>query len=74
MLAAMIKGKANERKAGGVSSFAARLPPPQSEIVRQLLKDPYLFDFLTLEEPFHERELEAGLVRHLENEIRRLQT
>jgi len=24
------------------------------------------FDFLTLEEPFHERELETGLVRHLE--------
>ena len=32
-----------------------------------MLKDPYLFDFLTLEEPFHERELETGLIRHLEN-------
>lgn len=31
-----------------------------------MLKDPYLFDFLTLEEPFHERELETGLVQHLE--------
>lgn len=31
-----------------------------------MLKDPYIFDFLTLEEPFHERELETGLVRHLE--------
>lgn len=31
-----------------------------------MLKDPYLFDFLTLEEPFHERELETGLVRRLE--------
>lgn len=30
------------------------------------MKDPYIFDFLTLEEPFHERELETGLVRHLE--------
>ncbi len=26
----------------------------------------YLFDFLTIEEPFHERELETALVRHLE--------
>jgi hypothetical protein len=34
--------------------------------VQQTLKDPYLFDFLTLSEPFHERELETGLIRHLE--------
>jgi predicted nuclease of restriction endonuclease-like (RecB) superfamily len=65
-LAAMIKGKAHERQGGAVSNFAARLPSPQSELARQLLKDPYVFDFLTLEEPFHERELETGLIRHLE--------
>ncbi len=65
-LTAMIKGKAHERQGQAVSNFAARLPTPQSDFARQLLKDPYLFDFLTLEEPFHERELETGLVRHLE--------
>ena len=65
-LATMIKGKAKERQGQAVSNFSARLPAPQSELARQLLKDPYLFDFLTLEEPFHERELETGLVRHLE--------
>jgi hypothetical protein len=32
-----------------------------------LLKDPYFFDFLTLEKPFHERELETGLLRHLQD-------
>lgn len=30
------------------------------------MKDPYIFDFLTLEEPFHERELETGLVGYIE--------
>jgi hypothetical protein len=35
-------------------------------LVQQVLKDPYVFDFLTLEEPFHERELETGLIRHLQ--------
>jgi len=65
-LAVMIKGKAHDRQGQAVSNFASRLPAPQSELARQLLKDPYLFDFLTLEEPFHERELETGLVRHLE--------
>ncbi len=53
-LAAMIRRKTYER-------------PPQSELASRMLKDPYLFDFLTLEEPFHERELETGLIRHLEN-------
>lgn len=65
-LAAKIKGKAHERQGQAVSNFSDRLPAPQSELARQLLKDPYLFDFLTIEEPFHERELETGLVRHLE--------
>jgi hypothetical protein len=31
-----------------------------------MLKDPFIFDFLTLEEPFHERELETGLLHHIE--------
>ncbi|MDR2155492.1 MAG: DUF1016 domain-containing protein [Burkholderiaceae bacterium] len=34
--------------------------------MQQTLKDPYLFDFLTLETGFHERELETGLIVHLE--------
>ncbi len=65
-LAARIKSRAHARHGAAVTNFANRLPAPQSELAGQLLKDPYLFDFLTLEEPFHERELETGLVRHLE--------
>ena len=62
----MIDSRAHERQGAGASNFALRLPAPQSDLVQQALKDPYVFDFLTLEEPFHERELETGLVRHLE--------
>jgi len=40
-------------------------PGPQG-LAQQTLKDPYIFDFLTLTEPFQERELETELVRHLE--------
>jgi len=65
-LTAMIKGKAHERQGAAVSNFSTRLPAPQADLAQQMIKDPYLFDFLTLEEPFHERELETGLVRHLE--------
>lgn len=42
------------------------LPDPQSDLAQQSLKDPYIFDFLTLTEPFKERELETELVKHLE--------
>ena len=41
-------------------------PAPQSDLVQQTLKDPYIFDFLTLTEPFQERELETELVKQLE--------
>lgn len=62
----MIKGRAHERQGKAVHNFTTRLPSPQSDLVQQALKDPYVFDFLTLEEPFHERELETGLIRHLQ--------
>jgi predicted nuclease of restriction endonuclease-like (RecB) superfamily len=65
-LALMIKSGAHGRQGKAVSNFQERLPEPQSDLAQQALKDPYVFDFLTRSEPFLERELEVGLVRHLE--------
>lgn len=65
-LGLMIKSNTHIRQGVAVTNFQHRLPSPQSDLARQLLKDPYIFDFLTLEEPFHERELEVSLVHHLE--------
>ncbi len=61
-----IKTQAHIRQGAAVNNFTHRLPEIQSELAQGLLKDPYLFDFLTLEEPFHERELETGLMHHIE--------
>jgi predicted nuclease of restriction endonuclease-like (RecB) superfamily len=61
-----IQANAQQRQGRVANNFDVRLPAPQSDLVKQTLKDPYLFDFLTLEEPFHERELETGLVQHVE--------
>lgn len=61
-----IRAQAHLRQGAAVTNFASQLPQAQADLARSLLKDPYLFDFLTIEEPFHERELETGLVRHLE--------
>ncbi len=65
-LAMMIKSRIHERQGKTVSNFSERLPFIQSKLVQEALKDPYIFDFMTLEEPFHERELETELIRHLE--------
>jgi predicted nuclease of restriction endonuclease-like (RecB) superfamily len=62
----MIESQAHRRQGRAITNFAVRLPPPQSDLARQSLKDPYIFDFLTLAEPYHERELEMGLLQHLE--------
>jgi predicted nuclease of restriction endonuclease-like (RecB) superfamily len=66
VLKAQIEARAHLRQGALVNNFANRLPAPQSELVQQSLKDPYIFDFLTLAPTFHERELETGLVAHLE--------
>ena len=66
VLGLMIKSNAHKRQGAAVTNFEKRLPDPQSDLACQALKDPYIFDFLTLAEPFQERELETELVKHLE--------
>lgn len=65
-LTEQIKHKTYERQGNAVTNFVTHLPAPQSALAQESLKDPYIFDFLTLAEPFHERELETGLVAHVE--------
>lgn len=65
-LGLMIKSGAHVRQGKSVSNFSLTLPDPQSDLARQSLKDPYIFDFLTLTEPFNEREMETALIKHLE--------
>jgi predicted nuclease of restriction endonuclease-like (RecB) superfamily len=61
-----IKSRAYERQGTAVTNFSRTLPEAHAAIAHGLMKDPYLFDFLTLEEPFHERELETGLLLHIQ--------
>jgi predicted nuclease of restriction endonuclease-like (RecB) superfamily len=54
-----------ERQGKAQTNFARTLPPPQSDLAQQALKDPYNFDFLTLGPDAKEKHLEAGLLEHL---------
>jgi predicted nuclease of restriction endonuclease-like (RecB) superfamily len=51
-----------ERQGKAVTNFARTLPSPQSDLAQQLLKDPYNFDFLSLGQEFHERDVERSLL------------
>ncbi|GAA1858921.1 PDDEXK nuclease domain-containing protein [Myceligenerans crystallogenes] len=66
VLLAQIQTGAHERAGQAVTNFGLRLPPPDSDLARQALKDPYILDFLTISDDFRERELEAGLIAHME--------
>ena len=48
-----------------MTNFECTLPPAQSELAQQILKDPYKFDFLGLGEDAREREVHQGLLQHL---------
>jgi len=54
-----------QREGKAVSNFAVTLPSPQSDLAQQTLKDPYIFDFLSLGKKHSERELEAALTDHI---------
>lgn len=66
VLTVQIESGLYERQGKAVTNFAATLPPPQSDLAQQSLKDPYLFDFLTLHDEAVERDLESGLIDHVQ--------
>jgi predicted nuclease of restriction endonuclease-like (RecB) superfamily len=66
VLSMAIGAEAYRRRGGAVTNFEQILPAPQSDLAQQTLNDPYIFDFVTLDKPFHERELETNLIHHLE--------
>ena len=55
------------RQGQAITNFETTLPAPQSDLAREIIKDPYSFDFLTLTEDYTERELEKGLIDHIAN-------
>jgi predicted nuclease of restriction endonuclease-like (RecB) superfamily len=60
-----IEAQSLERSGKAVTNFDDRLPKPQSDLAREILKDPYKFDFLALGNDAREREIENALVEHI---------
>ena len=53
------------RQGKAVTNLRWTLPPPQSDLAAEILKDPYNFDFLSLGERASERDLHRSLLAHL---------
>jgi predicted nuclease of restriction endonuclease-like (RecB) superfamily len=48
-----------------ITNFHKFLPKSQSDLARDMLKDPYKFDFLTIQGKTHEKAIESGLIAHI---------
>ena len=53
------------RQGKALTNFAQTLTASQSDLAQELLKDPYNFDFLTLDKEARERNLHQGLLEHV---------
>ena len=54
-----------KRKGNAITNFSQSLPQPNSDLANQTLKDPYLFDFLTLKKDADEKSIEEQLTKHI---------
>jgi predicted nuclease of restriction endonuclease-like (RecB) superfamily len=61
-----VETELHKREGKAITNFATTLPAPQSDLAQQTLKDPYIFDFLTLDAAARERELEEGVLQHIQ--------
>jgi predicted nuclease of restriction endonuclease-like (RecB) superfamily len=56
-----------QRQGKARTNFEKTLPPPQSDLARETLKDPYNFEFFTLAGDAEERALQKGLLEEIQH-------
>ncbi len=53
------------RQGKAQSSFSRLLPAPNSDLAQEITRDPYIFDFTEMTEPYKERELKKALMDNI---------
>lgn len=61
-----IKSDLYHREGKAITNFQQTLPATDSDMAQQSLKDPYIFDFLTLHTRHLEKDIEQGLIDHIQ--------
>lgn len=54
-----------QRQGNSTNNFSKTLPIPNSDLVNQTIKDPYIFDFLSLKKDIDEKNIEEQLTKHI---------
>jgi len=67
VLVHQIESDLYERQGKALTNFEQALPAPQSDLARELIKDPYNLEFVGFSDPINERELERSLLDHLKD-------
>jgi predicted nuclease of restriction endonuclease-like (RecB) superfamily len=67
VLEAQIATDLRGRQGSALTSFDHALPEPDSELVRDSIKDPYNFEFLSLSKEAKERDLELALLNDVQS-------
>jgi len=62
----MISSRLIERQGNAVNNFQTALPSPDSDMARDIFKDPYLFDYIGTDGTRRELEIERALTEHIE--------
>ena len=65
VLNVQIDGKLFKVQGSAVTNFDTTLPVPQSQLAKEILKDAYNFDFLTMKPKYDEHDLEEALVSNI---------
>lgn len=60
-----IESRLHAREGKAITNFDRTLPAPLSDLAQQITKDPYNFEFLTLQKDAEEREIEYALIAHI---------
>lgn len=65
VLKSFIETNLHLRQGKAVTSFSRLLPPPNSDLAQEITKDPYVFDFTAMTEPYKEQKLKKALVANI---------
>jgi predicted nuclease of restriction endonuclease-like (RecB) superfamily len=65
VLTMQIESQLHLRQGKAINNFELTFPKPHSDHARETLKNPYVFDFLGIEEAIQERDLEKALIQQI---------
>lgn len=67
VLVHQIESDLYRRQGKAVTNFKDTLPTPQSDLVHELIKSPYNFEFLNIADQSREKDLESALIEHIKS-------